>query len=128
MAKVLVVDDDSTTRAQLQAALESAGHSVSFAANGRIATQLYARFGYDVVIMDLAMPEMNGYQAIREIKAADPGARIIAISGEDAAQLEYAAEYGATATLPKPLSPRTIQDEVDRIANDPGVWSGNRIR
>ncbi len=112
MARILVVDDDQVVRAMLQAVLEVEDHQVDFACDGMEAVKTFRTEPYDLVIMDLAMPQRNGLWAINQIKEEFTWAKIIAISGQEAVHLSKAEELGACEVLLKPLAPREVQDTV----------------
>jgi twitching motility two-component system response regulator PilH len=67
MSKILVVDDSPTEIFQFKEILEKMGHEVITADNGRQGVQLAASEQPDVVLMDIVMPDMNGFQATRQI-------------------------------------------------------------
>lgn len=106
--RVLVVEDDASVRDYLSAALETVGRSlrVSSAANGREASDLLAREGADLVLTDLNMPEMNGVDLVRHVRAAHPGVLLILMSGASADwQLELQREgLDELPLLTKPVS------------------------
>jgi DNA-binding response OmpR family regulator len=93
----------------LRHTLRNAGYDVCEAANGEQALQVYRDEKPDVVIMDIVMPDKEGIETIREIKQADPAAKIIAISGggrlEPERYLSVAAKLGAAYTFCKPIDP-----------------------
>jgi two-component system cell cycle sensor histidine kinase/response regulator CckA len=82
-ATVLVVDDEPGPRLVAAAMLEQSGYKVLEAANGREAVDLYRaqHSVIDAVLMDLSMPVMNGATALRELRAIDPEAKVILVSG-----------------------------------------------
>jgi two-component system cell cycle response regulator DivK len=120
---ILVVDDDEDSRRILMYGLGGAGYRVFFAENGAAAVALCRVVLPSVVIMDLAMPEMDGYAATRALKADERtrdvpviawSARVIA---GDAADLLSA---GFDDVLPKPSLPADVIDAVRRLVpSDP---------
>ena len=77
---VLVVDDSQVDRSRLEKLVADAGYLVSSAANGAQALEMAKRTKPDLVLMDINMPEMDGYQATEEIRAMDlPLAREVPI-------------------------------------------------
>ncbi|MBM3226450.1 MAG: response regulator, partial [Candidatus Tectomicrobia bacterium] len=66
---ILIADDDRTNRIVLSAMLKKDGHTVCMADNGTEAVDLFAQQQPDMVLMDVMMPDMNGYEAARQIKA-----------------------------------------------------------
>ena len=124
MASILIIDDDQTTRVLLGAAIEEIGHAATYASDGKLGVGLFQERPYDIVIMDLAMPVLNGLLAIQQIIANFPDAKIIAISGIDAIELDLAEEYGATKTLMKPVDPKQLQDIVQAVLSG-DAWSND---
>ncbi len=115
MVTVLVVDDDQTTRAIIGTAVEELGHQVTYAHDGEESVRMVRSNPYDVVFMDLAMPNKNGLIAIQEILEEFPGTKIVAVSGKDTEMLERAVEYGALKALTKPVTPKLVQDTVEEL-------------
>lgn len=108
MAHILIVDDAEMDRVLARAALEGAGHELLFARDGEAALQAYQNNDIDLVITDLAMPNMNGMLLIEQILEHTAEAVIIAVSGVNPEQLERAAVLGATRTMQKPYSPAEL--------------------
>ena len=123
MAKVLVIDDDQTTRAIIGTAIEHLGHQVTYAHDGEAGVQMVKSTAYDVVFMDLAMPNKNGLIAIQEIVEAFPDTKIVAVSGKDTEMLDRAVEYGALKGLAKPITPKRVQDMLEEVLH--GRQTGN---
>ena len=115
MATVLVIDDDQTSRTVIGIAVEEIGHQATYALDGEEAVQMIKANAYDVVFMDLAMPNKNGLLAIQEIIEEFPGTKIVAVSGKDTEMLERAVEYGALKALTKPITPKQVQDAVEDL-------------
>ena len=115
MATVLVIDDDQTSRTVIGIAVEEIGHQVTYALDGEEGVQMIKSSAYDVVFMDLAMPNKNGLLAIQEILEEFPGTKIVAVSGKDTEMLDRAVEYGALRALTKPVTPKRVQDTVEEL-------------
>lgn len=103
--RILVIDDDDGMRLMLSEILEIDRHDVASASSGREALELFRNGHYDVVLTDLGMPEMSGWDLAHEIKKLSAATRIIMITGWGT-QLDQqkAAESGVEKILPKPVS------------------------
>lgn len=116
MARILVVDDAQDVREMVLEYLAFLGHEVRGAADGRDAVGEAERFLPDVVLMDLAMPVMDGVEATRRIKRS-PAARdavVLAVTGQDDPSLEAEAlRAGCARIYRKPVDLRDLADAVD---------------
>lgn len=112
MARILLVDDEEMDRTFGRAILEDAGHTLFYAPNGEVALRTYETRDIDVVVTDLAMPNLNGLRLIEQLREIDGRALIIAVTGVSPEQLERAAKLGAAVTLTKPYAPRVLLDAV----------------
>ena len=102
--RVLIIDDELSMRVTLQDILADEGYDVSNAADGQTAVNLCAENDYDVVIMDVRMPGLNGVDAFRQIRRHCEGVRVILMSAYGMDDLkEMALKDGAIAFLDKPL-------------------------
>jgi adenylate cyclase len=105
---ILVVDDNRMNRLKLSLGLEQQGHTVGLAEDGQQALEMLEAGSYDVVLLDIIMPGMDGYQVLERIKG-DPRLRdipVIVISALD--EIDSAVrciEIGAEDYLPKPFNP-----------------------
>jgi two-component system, chemotaxis family, chemotaxis protein CheY len=116
MARVLVVDDAAFMRKVLSDALAKGGHEVvGEAANGNEAVARFTELRPDVTTLDITMPEKDGLEALREIVATDPGARVIMCSalGQEAKVLE-AIKSGAKDFVVKPFQPDRVLEAVGK--------------
>lgn len=115
MAKVLIADDAMFMRSRLKNLLEAAGHEVVEASNGREAVAAFEESVPDIVLMDVTMPEMDGIEALREIRQKAPDARVIMCSalGQQSIVLE-AVRAGARDFIVKPFRPEKVLEAVDR--------------
>jgi len=105
MARILVIDDDELIRSLLRMTLEGAGHEVLEASNGRLGLELYREKSADLIITDIAMPEMNGLEMMLDLTKNFLNAKVIAMSGvlESEGQLKVARLLGARQTFQKPF-------------------------
>ncbi len=102
--KILVVDDEKNMRITLADILTDEGYIVETAANGVEAIEMCASDTYDVVLMDVRMPGINGVEAFRQIRRSHEGLRVIMMSAYSLDGLKQEAlEEGAIAFLSKPL-------------------------
>jgi two-component system chemotaxis response regulator CheY len=112
MARVLVVDDAAFMRKMVSDALTKGGHEVvGEGANGAEAVQRYQELQPDLTTLDITMPEKDGLEALREIVALDPAAKVIMCSalGQESKVLE-AVKSGAKDFVVKPFQPDRILD------------------
>lgn len=104
--KVLLVDDVDINLAMLEIFLAPAGFEVGIAANGNEAVEKFRSFKPDIVFMDLIMPEKDGFEATREIKAIDPSIPVIALTASIVDNVkEQALAAGVNDFMYKPFIP-----------------------
>jgi CheY-like chemotaxis protein len=108
-AAVLVVDDDPDARAIYSSYLRMKGFVVFTGVDGRAAIDKAMNLGPDIIVMDLAMPRVDGFEAIRKIRASSWTRRIpiIAISAVPLSQ-DMALSAGCDAYLAKPVDPEAL--------------------
>ncbi len=105
--KTLIVDDDAELVQMLQLVLEVAGHSVLTAANGEQALRLWNDERPDVVLLDIGMPGMDGYEVCQRLRQRDPEqttAIIMFTARSSEADKQRALELGADEYVTKPVS------------------------
>ena len=121
MPRILAVDDDTLVLAAVQMLLVNAGFEVVAVDQGHKALAELERGRFDLAIVDLFMPGMDGYQAIKEFRRIDPAIQIIAMSGvmfrESSGGIApdfvgMAAKLGATRSLHKPFKPAELIEAV----------------
>jgi adenylate cyclase len=115
-ARLLVADDNKVNRLLLARSLTLQGHQVESAENGRIALEMLRRGGYDLVLLDMEMPEMDGFQVMEQL-AADKTLRdtpvIVTSSLEGVSHVVRCIELGADDFLHKPVNPVLLKARVD---------------
>jgi len=114
-SRLLVADDNKVNRLLLTRSLELQGHRVSSAENGRVALDMLHREAFDLLLLDMEMPEMNGFQVLEHL-AGDAQLRdlpvIVTSSLEGVAHVARCIELGADDYLPKPVNPVLLKARI----------------
>jgi CheY-like chemotaxis protein len=114
-ARLLVVDDNKVNRLLLTRSLEQQGHSVDSAENGRVALEKLRRERFDLVLLDMEMPEMNGFQVLEQL-VADLQLRdlpvLVTSSLEGIDNVARCIELGAEDFLTKPVNPVLLKARI----------------
>ena len=114
-ARLLVVDDNKVNRLLLGRSLEQQGHKVATAENGRIALEMLRADPYDLVLLDMEMPEMDGFQVLEQLMA-DRSLRdlpvIVTSSLEGLTNIVRCIELGAEDYLSKPVNPVLLRARI----------------
>jgi len=115
--RVLIVDDTSFMRISLRKILESNGFEVvGEAVNGLEAVNKYMILKPDIVTMDITMPEMNGVEALTQIKKQDPSAKVIMISAlGQQSWVKKAIMLGAKGFVVKPYEQEYVVDTLNKL-------------
>ncbi|MBQ8859142.1 MAG: response regulator transcription factor [Clostridia bacterium] len=115
MAKLLIVDDEAPIRMLVQKYAAYEGHEVDEAADGREAVRLCRANSYDAVVMDIMMPELDGFSACREIRRfSDVPILMLSARGEEYDKIN-GFEFGADDYIVKPFSPRELMLRIEAI-------------
>jgi EAL domain-containing protein (putative c-di-GMP-specific phosphodiesterase class I) len=113
--EILVVDDEPVTARSYARALAAGGYKVSVAHDGREAAALAKSRPFEVIVSDIAMPDMDGLALLRVIRETDLDVPMIFMTGSPALESAMAAiEYGAFRYLVKPIAPDALMDAVAR--------------
>ncbi|MFA5880964.1 MAG: response regulator [Eubacteriales bacterium] len=113
-ARILIVDDAAFMRMMIKDILTKNGYQiVGEAENGKVALKKYQELTPDLTTMDITMPEMDGINAVKEIKKVDPRANIIMCSamGQQAMVID-AIQAGAKDFIVKPFQPDRVMEAV----------------
>ena len=117
MARVLIVDDAAFMRMMIKDILEKNGYEiVGEAPNGAVEVEMYQKEKPDVVTMDITMPDVDGIEAVKRIKAIDPGAKIIMCSamGQQSMVMD-AIKAGARDFIVKPFQADRVLEAVQKV-------------
>jgi two-component system, NtrC family, response regulator HydG len=111
--KILVIDDDFSMGDACRETLRRSGHEVEVTDSGAKGLALFSRWAYDVVLLDLRMPEMDGLSVLRQMREQDPEAAVIIISGHGSiATAVEAMKLGAFDYVAKPFTPNELRQAV----------------
>ncbi|MCW4002386.1 MAG: response regulator [Candidatus Bathyarchaeota archaeon] len=121
--RILIVDDDDTIRKTLKAILEDEGYTVDLAATGQEAIQKTEENPYDIALLDIRLPDMEGVELLKLIKDNVPKTRKIMLTGYPSMQNAIAAlNKDADAYLVKPVDVEkllsTIKDQLELRENE----------
>ena len=116
MYKILVVDDEFRIRQIIRKYAEFEGYEVDEAVDGMQAIQVCRKENFDLIIMDVMMPELDGFSACREIKKFKPDTPIIMLSarGEEYDKI-HGFELGSDDYVVKPFSPKELMMRVNAV-------------
>lgn len=131
MLRILVVDDEPALLRSTRKLLQVDGHAVLEAADGEAALQVIARESVDVVMTDLYMPKVDGFELIRQLrKSGKPAPQVIAVSGADwednPDMLAIASQLGVAATLTKPYTHQQLRFAVFQAERAAALGTGTR--
>src|SRR5690606_21798935 len=114
--RVLVVDDSPTSRALVMRGLEALGHETGAAATGSEALEVLAGADYDVVLMDMEMPEMDGIEATRAIRASGSAVPVIGVSAHAFnTDRQACLDAGMNEHIVKPFKIEAVQTAMERL-------------
>lgn len=122
MGNILVVEDSKPIRCMLNNILTGAGHVVSEACNGKEGLEISASSSFDLIITDVNMPEMDGFELVKHLRqtSAYKFTPIIFLTSESSDEDKVKGlKAGASAWLTKPFSPPKLIEVVDKVV---GLW------
>ncbi len=128
MYKILIADDEPNIRALVRKYAEFEGHSVVEAKDGMQAVELCEKDKFDIIILDVMMPELDGFSACREIrKVTDTPIIMLSARGEEYDRI-HGFELGVDDYVTKPFSPRELMMRVAAvIKRGTGTLKGREI-
>lgn len=122
MTKILIVDDEPNILLSLEFLMKKQGYQVFIARDGQEAMELIKKEGPEVIILDIMMPDVDGYQVCEFVKKTPQYAetRIIFLSAKSKeADIELGYEYGADLYISKPFSTRKLVSSVKELVLNP---------
>jgi CheY-like chemotaxis protein len=127
MARILVVDDDPMVCEAIEVCLQHQGFEVTVANGGEAGLRALETSAFDVMLVDIFMPHMRGFESIRIFHERAPATPLIAMSGYAFAEIEppspdfhkMAHDLGATHCLQKPFSPKALLAAIDECLARP---------
>ncbi|RJT22985.1 response regulator [Mesorhizobium waimense] len=115
-ARVLIVDDSATVRLKLSKAIQMLGHETTAVASGKLALEQVAQNTFDLVLLDIVMPEMDGFEVLKTLKSSratrDLPVIVISALDEEMSSVVNAIELGAEDFLPKDFEPALLEARV----------------
>ena len=113
---ILVVDDEELIRAVIKNYLDTEAYTYDEADNGEEAVKLVEDNNYDLIIMDIMMPKMDGYEAVKKIKAINKNIPVIMLSArkEEEDKLQ-GFDYGIDDYVTKPFSPKELMARIKAV-------------
>lgn len=115
MAKLLIVDDEEKIREMIGKYAKHEGYEISLAENGKKALELFKKEDYDVVILDVMMPEMDGYETLKRMKEVkEVHCIFLTALGEENDRI-YGFDVGGEDYVTKPFSPKELMMRVKVI-------------
>jgi len=114
--RILIVDDDTQVLGMLMRVLIGRGYTVTGTTSGAEVIETAADTSFDLAIVDLSMPGVDGFEVLKDLHRTAPQMKIMVISGAmSGLLLESAAMFGATKTLTKPISPEVLITAVQQL-------------
>ena len=128
MLKILIVDDEEMIRTVLKEYIEFEGNSAFEAKDGMEAVKLCRENDYDLILMDVMMPQLDGFSAVKEIKKTkDIPVIMLSARGEEYDKL-FAFELGVDDYVTKPFSPKEVMARIQAVTKrKTQTKSGNEI-
>lgn len=124
MAHILVAEDERDIRELINFTLMYAGHQVTQAANGAEAVELAPKVKPDLIMMDVRMPKMTGYEACRQMKQIESIRNVpvifLSAKGQDE-EVQTGIDAGAVAYILKPFAPEDLTRQIADILKQNGL-------
>jgi CheY-like chemotaxis protein len=113
---ILAIDDQEIIRELLTGMLDQLGYNVTVCSTGAEGVEVFNAGVYDLVITDIGLPDLDGWQVVEKVRAADPGVPVIMISGWGLdEEVEKAGEYGVDHILPKPFRLENLSELIEKV-------------
>lgn len=116
MTKILIIEDEKSIRMALEDDFQAEGYHVDSAETGPMGLQKGSTSGYDIILLDVMLPEMDGFEVLRELRKGKVQTPIIMLTAKSQ-EIDkiLGLEFGADDYVTKPFSPRELQARVKAI-------------
>lgn len=116
MTKILIIEDEKSIRMALEDDFQAEGYQVDSAETGPMGLQKGSTSGYDIILLDVMLPEMDGFEVLRELRKVKVQTPIIMLTAKSQ-EIDkiLGLEFGADDYVTKPFSPRELQARVKAI-------------
>ncbi|NOZ68545.1 MAG: sigma-54-dependent Fis family transcriptional regulator [Deferribacteres bacterium] len=119
--KILVIDDEAIVRRSCERTLQPEGFDTKVSASGKEGIELLEKEPFDLVLLDLKMPDMDGIEVLKKIKAAWPETKVVIITGYSTVETAVKTlKLGAHNYIEKPFTPDTLVNAVKEVFEEPG--------
>lgn len=116
MKKILVIDDEKIVRVSCERTLAPEGYEVTSASNANEGLELFEKNSFDLILLDIKMPDMDGIEALKAIKKARPESNVIMITGYSTVDTAVKTlKLGAINYIEKPFTPDTLLAAVKEV-------------
>jgi two-component system, chemotaxis family, chemotaxis protein CheY len=121
MAQILVVDDSGYARRTMRRTLEQAGHTVAEANGGMAAIESYYLNRPDLVLLDLTMEDVGGFDVLSRLREIDPDARVIVVSADvQSSTAKLVESAGGARFMGKPVQADELLGAIDAVLAEAG--------
>jgi DNA-binding response OmpR family regulator len=121
MAKILIAEDERDIRELITLTLQFSGHEVTSTKNGAEAVEMAQTDTFDVILMDVRMPRMTGYEACRQLRLIDATRDVpiifLSAKGQEA-EVQAGLEAGADYYVLKPFAPDMLIRKIDEVLKE----------
>jgi DNA-binding response OmpR family regulator len=129
MAKILVVEDDRKVATAIVDWLRFEKYAVEFRESGQEALELMRSYFFDLIILDIALPQMSGLEVCRQFRAAGGTSRILMLTGKDTiAEKETGLDAGADDYLTKPFHFKELSARIRALMRRPVAMNDDTLR
>jgi len=117
MAKILHVENEPDTRELVKTLLENDGHIVTSAENGKECIAMYRKGKFDLVLLDIMMPDLSGWDVLQQLKKHDPGAKVAFLSVLEVSEerKQKLKEEGLADYIMKPFTKKELKARVNAL-------------
>ena len=116
--RALVIDDNTIVRGVIRDIVASFGYSADVAADGPEAIALFERNGYDVVLTDLMMPRMSGWQVLEAVRERDPKTPVIIVTGSPVGADDHRIAQPGVMLVKKPIELPALREALSRVLRE----------